>query len=200
MLLFIYLIFSIIACGLIFYKYNKGKYLIYILSAFITGLLGLFVEEIGILRGDWAWPETFISILNTPLEMVLLYVLMGFATAVLTIYFKDYFNPNPQKQEKSSKYVFLFALLTLLTAFVYVLDTALFIFFLFLGVALFLKYRNPIIIIAGALGAAIDVIFDTLLLLLGGYTGYNIVIPYKDFFIIGVLIAGLALYLNEKIK
>jgi len=71
--------------------------------------------------------------------------------------------------------------------------------FLFIGMYFFSRYQNPIIIFAGIFSAIVELVFDTVLILFNDYLQYGISLPFLAFFIMGIFVAGLAIFLEEKI-
>lgn len=200
MMLGLYLVIALIILGILFYKFNKKKYKVYFLITIITGILGFFFELTGIVEGDWVWGDSLYFLMGTPIEMIIIYFMMGAATALLTLYFKDIFRIEKVKDaELFSLALFIVAFASLITIFVYEITTTFMIFFLFMGGGIFMKYRNPIIIAVGLTSAAMEIFFDTFLIIFGGYSEFSITIPYADFFIMAVFFSGLTIFLNEKI-
>jgi|GEM_PF-2607058 len=205
MLLTVYLIFTAIVAAVLLYRFSKNKHIVHGITALCAGGFGFLVEELGIRSSQWSWDSSFFSILNTPISMILTYVVMGVCVSVVTLNLQEHFEiigkPKSAKWWNGS-FWFLIILsgLSLLSFAYYDKQTSLLMFFLFASCAIFFKYPNPIIIMTGAFAAMIEIIADTLMLVFGSYASFSTIIPYKDFFIMGMFFAGFSIMLDDVIS
>lgn len=200
MILSVYLLIAIIFSGTVLYKYNKKRYTTYFIITLITVILGIFFEENGMSKRLWTWNTGTNFIFQTPIEMILIYIFIGICVSVLTVYLKNKCSLKMNKCGKSlGNCVLPLSFLGLLLIPIHGISTAVLITFLFLGTGFFLRYQNLVIMIAGASGAAIDVVFDTILTILN-VCPYDMPIPFLTYFTLGMFISGLTIFIDEKIK
>jgi len=199
MLLTIYLLIALILSASILYRYSGKRYKVYLLVMLVLMVGGLIVENDGISKNNWVWNVESPLFFSIPIYMILIYGCFGVAISVLAVHFNSTLKFKASDSVKRCALpALMLGALTLITAPLYGLNNSLLMMFLFATAYLFLKYQSPIIVLSGVSLALIDILFDSLLVL-SGELHYSIMIPYKTFFIAGMFISGLSIFLDEKL-
>ena len=198
MLLLAYLAIAAASLCVCLYKCNRRRYAVYLSMAALAGISGYFIEEANIAGGYWYWTEGMLFLGNTPVEMILIYALLGFIVSVLTIYMKEFLAAKHALMgRKSVLYEIPFGVFVLFLLYHFWSAASWpFLAALLIGGLVFLKYRNPVIVIFGMFSAGVDFLFDTWLVLFG-VLPVTYRIPYLFFFGSGVFFSGVSILLDD---